>query len=330
MNFINITLDTMFDTHFSQKIKQLDDLTLILNIFDNGIPRNLTGYVATLNCLKSDGTYVIQNNDIAINNNIITVALNKNATRVPGALKIELVLTKDFKQKTSFTFNFDVIQSVIDGAVESKDVVTIVETLLHNITKAQDENAKTENLIATGGAATKAEVNTVANNLATTNNTLSTANTNINKNTNDITLKQNKTDTALNTTQKTIVGAINQLLDGINAISAMYADDINTVRSLNTNAPFTGKVKYSKAFNVVTITLNATSSNVGNNVLLCNLPLYYRPSEEIFVPIFVVTGSNLWGYNKCGLKIAINGDVTFVTENTESTKAIYCSFSFHI
>lgn len=142
--------------------------------------------------------------------------------------------------------------------------------------------------------------------------------------------KQDASDPALNTTVKTITGAINQLYDAVNAIGAYYGTDVVNAKSINTNAPFSGTIKYSKAFNVVTVTLNATSNNVGNNVLLGNLSAGYRPPIEVFVPIFVITGSNTWGYNKTGLKIGTNGDITFVTETGESTKAIYCSFSFHI
>lgn len=162
-NRIIVDLDTSKSIYNIFECKQNDDLTLEANIFQNGIAKDITNAMITINCTRADGTFVIQNTDITKEANKITVNLNRDFTRVDGLDKFEIVLIENGKQDTTFDFNILVKASVIKGAVQSENTVTILEELGNKIVEAGLVKAETENLIATGGAATTgqvAEINT--------------------------------------------------------------------------------------------------------------------------------------------------------------------------
>jgi len=155
---IVINLDTSKESYMPAKCKQNDDLTLEASIFENGLEKDLTNCEITIQALKADSTYIIQNTDITKLNNKIIANLDRDFTRAPGKTEIEIVLVESGKQNTTFSFTLEVVGSVIRGAVESSNTVTILEELGNKIVEAGQVRDETEHLIATGGAATKGDI----------------------------------------------------------------------------------------------------------------------------------------------------------------------------
>lgn len=155
---ISINLDTSKENYLVAKCKQNDDLVLEANIYENGLALDLTNKIITVQALKADNTYIIQNTDIVKENNKIIANLVRDFSRVPGTTKIEIVLVESGKQNTTFSFYLEVIRSAIDGAIESSNTVTIIENLKGIVVEAVEVRDDIEQLIATGNAATKADI----------------------------------------------------------------------------------------------------------------------------------------------------------------------------
>lgn len=155
---ISINLDTCKENFIPVKCKQNDDLTLEAFIYENGLELNLTNKEITIQALKSDNTYIIQNTSITKENNKIVADLIRDFSRIAGKTEIEIVLTESSKQNTTFSFCLEVVGSVIRGAVQSSNTATILEALDNKIIEAGQVKQETEELVQSGGAATKGEV----------------------------------------------------------------------------------------------------------------------------------------------------------------------------
>lgn len=155
---ISISLDTCKENYLVAKCKQNDDLKLEAFIYENGLPLDLTNKEISIQALKADNTYIIQNTNIVKEKNKILAELDRDFTRVEGKTLIEIVLTESSKQNTTFSFTLDVVGSVIKGAVESSNTVTIIEALENKIVEAGAVKEETEQLITSGNAATKGDV----------------------------------------------------------------------------------------------------------------------------------------------------------------------------
>lgn len=155
---ISINLDTCKENFIPVKCKQNDDLTLEAFIYENGLELNLTNKEITIQALKSDNTYIIQNTSITKENNKIVADLIRDFSRIAGKTEIEIVLTESSKQNTTFSFYLEVVGSVIRGAVQSSNTATILEALDNKIIEAGQVKQETEELVQSGGAATKGEV----------------------------------------------------------------------------------------------------------------------------------------------------------------------------
>jgi hypothetical protein len=162
---ISINLDTSKENFLVAKCKQNDDLTLEAYIYENGAELDLTNKEIIIQALKSDNTYIIQNTEIAKENNKILAELDRDFSRVSGTTKIEIVLVESGKQNTTFSFYLEVSASVIKGAVESSNTVTVLEALDNKIietgqvlVEAIQVKEDTEQLIESGGAATTGDI----------------------------------------------------------------------------------------------------------------------------------------------------------------------------
>lgn len=155
---IIVNLDTSKENYLVSKCKQNDDLILEAFIYENGLELDLTNKEISIQALKPDKTYIIQNTEITKSKNKFTANLVKDFTRIAGKTEIEIVLTESSKQNTTFSFSLEVVGSVIKGAVQSSNTVTILEALDNKIIEAGQVKDETEQLIENGGAATKGEV----------------------------------------------------------------------------------------------------------------------------------------------------------------------------
>lgn len=202
---IIVNLDTSKDTFILAKCKQNDDLTLEASIYENGLAKDLTNCSIIMQALKADNTFIVQNDNINKSQNKITSNLIRDFTRMPGTTKIEIVLTDSSKQNTTFSFCLEVVASVINNAVESKNGITTLEELKEKLEAIQVENVSaglnTKELKDANG---KAEANIsglkAENTKAATNiNSLKDENSKATANINNLTTKNTEAASNINT-----------------------------------------------------------------------------------------------------------------------------------
>lgn len=131
MNELRTTLDMGREIYVSLKCKQNDDRTLILTLLSNGvtwIPE--VGSILELRGKRSDNTVTIQTTTgITIENNVVTIELSKEFTRVQGTVELELNIRK-LTEITTFTFILAIEPSVIqDGTLVSTNTSSLLEEL---------------------------------------------------------------------------------------------------------------------------------------------------------------------------------------------------------
>ena len=135
-NELRTTLDMGKETYVALKCKQNDDRTMILTLLSNGvawIPE--VGSVLELRGKRANNTISIQTaTDITIVDNIVTITLDRDFTRVPGNVDLELAVRGIDIDLTTFTFRLNVIVSVVqDGLDVSNNTSNLLEELT-NIT----------------------------------------------------------------------------------------------------------------------------------------------------------------------------------------------------
>ncbi|MBU3135072.1 phage baseplate upper protein [Clostridium gasigenes] len=253
-----IKLDKARDSYQVIKKKQYDTLEKItIELNNNGIPINLSEYVIRLECFKPDNTIVVQDNNIVVKNiNQLEILLDSQITVVEGEVACQIVLVKGGLMDTSFTVYLNIQPSVIKNGVESKSVITILDTFIEKVNEGTILNKNLSNNIVTG--------NTLNTNLASKITTGTTLNTNL---ANNITLANTsntnltaKTTTA-NSTNTTLNSSITNANNTKVALDKSIADGgidkinnkIGDFRFLNTT------IKTS-----VVDVVNELSDNTGN------------------------------------------------------------------
>ncbi|WP_195430880.1 hypothetical protein [Clostridium sp. D46t1_190503_E9] len=227
---LKVDLDTSKESYILPKCKQNDDLLLEANIYENGTEKSLTNAIITIQALKADNTYIIQNTDIIIENNKIKASLDRDFTRVAGKTKIEIVLIESSKQNTTSSFELEVIGSVIKGSVESGNTVTILEELQDKIVEAGTVKGEAEQLIQNGGAATKGDIQKV--------------NASLEENKNSITQLQKDIGTTANIAE--LITANNEATQKISELDSKLAqvgNISNTIKNVeDAKEDFNGKI----------------------------------------------------------------------------------------
>lgn len=198
---IEINLDMEDEVQSSFKVKENDDRVLRIKVYNSGVPYNLVGHNVQLSGVNPEGGAVIQSNNIVITDNTATITLDPNFTIVPGIVNMEATFIKNNKQITTFTFKMIVRQRVLTGANLKPELV------IDSIEMLTDLIEESKLIFESGGAVTKAELD------------------------NKLALKVDKSDSRLETNDKSVIGAINE----INAKSG----GIVTVTEGNVNQPFT-------------------------------------------------------------------------------------------
>lgn len=111
---------------------QNDDIILNINVYDKSIQADLNNYTCRLKALKSDQIPLIQNTNININKNVVTIEANKQLTTTAGIVKAELQFTdkSTLKKKSTFFIEIKVEKSSlnVDGAV-STPLCTLLEEI---------------------------------------------------------------------------------------------------------------------------------------------------------------------------------------------------------
>lgn len=187
---LEIDLDIKQNLLVTINCKQLDNLNLKFNIWDNGQVADLSNYKCRLKALKSDQIPLIQNTDISISGNIVTAEADEQLTTTSGLVKTELQFIDKTtgKKKSTFNLNIKVISSTLEvDRTISKATITLLEELDNKLDQIEDigdvlDEAKVvktelEIDIATGNTA-KSNLETATTNANTKKQEVNTAITN--------------------------------------------------------------------------------------------------------------------------------------------------------
>lgn len=229
--------------------KQLDNLNIKFNIWNDGQVADINNYKCRLKALKSDYIPLIQNTDISISGNIVTVEADEQLTTTSGIVKTELQFIDKTTGKKKSSFNLNI--KVVSGALEvdrtiSKATITLLEQLDNKLDQIEDIEAVVEEAkIVKDELVTKTnEANTIKNELeeATTNaenkkNEINTAVTNANNKIEEVNTSisnANASKEALDTSKKK-ADTLKESLDESIDIGNTLKTNIDAANSLATN-----------------------------------------------------------------------------------------------
>lgn len=287
------------------KRKQYDTLEPItIELNNNGVPVNLSGYLIRLECLKSDNTIVIQDTNIVVKNvNQIEILLNSQITILEGEAICQLVLVKNGLMDTSFSFYINVQPSIIKNGVASASFITILDTLISKISDGTTLNNNLDSKITTGNIlntnlGSKISTGTTLNtNLASNTTLANTANTNITSKTTTAT-STNTTLTNTNTTALATNTTLNTTIN--NANNAKIALDTSIS---NGNLYTRKRFSYTSTANNTTQFTLDSSYVVGNMLELIQVNLmlfegddYSRSGNMVTLGVPMSNGEKLYYY----------------------------------
>ncbi|MGN2368958.1 pyocin knob domain-containing protein [Clostridium cagae] len=121
--------------------KQLDDVILKIIVYDKSTPANLGDCTCRLKAFKRDQVPIIQNTNIIIKDNIVTIKADKQLTTTEGIVKAELqfINKTTLEKKSTFYLEIEVVASVLDveGTV-STPTCTILEEIDHKLDEIEN------------------------------------------------------------------------------------------------------------------------------------------------------------------------------------------------
>ncbi|MZI80706.1 hypothetical protein GT646_07590 [Clostridium butyricum] len=178
---LKANLDLKQNMNIYATCKQLDNLNLILYIYDNSIQVNLSSYTVRLKAMKADKVPLVQQGTgISISNNVVTIECDEQLTTTSGKTLIELQFIDNATGKKKATFNLVLIvvaSTLADGATISKSTYTLLEELENKMDQASDffeniDEAITANNNLQDSISTGNTLKTNLDNNITTGNTL--------------------------------------------------------------------------------------------------------------------------------------------------------------
>lgn len=147
------------------KIKQFDDLTVEYIVFKNGKELDITGASIEAFIIKPDNTIVVQEDGCAVFGNIIKINLNKECTQVNGLAKLEVKISKDNKQITTFETRIEIEKSIFNNEYARKNLVEVLIALQDSLLESKEQIIflDKKNDIANENIQLLDEKNTIAN-----------------------------------------------------------------------------------------------------------------------------------------------------------------------
>lgn len=187
---LKANLDLKQNLNIYATCKQLDNLNLILSVYDNSVQTNLSNYTVRLKAMKADKVPLIQEHTgISTSSNIVTIVADEQLTITSGKTLMELQFIDNSTGKKKATFNL--VLNVVSSTLEidrsiSKATYTLLEELENKLDQASDffENIDTatninnelKDTINTANSKNNTLTETI-NNSNTTNDTLNNLNT---------------------------------------------------------------------------------------------------------------------------------------------------------
>lgn len=343
-----IDLDLKQNILVTLPCKQLDNLNIKFNIWNNGQVADINNYKCRLKALKRDYTPLIQNTDISISDNIVTVEADEQLTTTSGMVKTELQFIDKTTGKKKSSFNLNI--KVVSGALEvdrtiSKATITLLEQLDNKLDQIEDIEAVVEEAkIVKDELVTKTnEANTIKNELeaATTNaenkeNEINTAVTNANNKIEEVNISisnANASKEALDTSKKnadTLKESLDESIDIGNTLKTNL-DEANSLATNNKTALDNSNQNATNTKNELE-ELNSNATNIKNELDNSNSLAATNKSE-------LDKANNLAQTNKTALDEAntlaehnieeLNklGDVTELAKQVETNKTDIASIN---
>ncbi|WP_261783108.1 hypothetical protein [Clostridium botulinum] len=121
--------------------KQLDDIILKIIVYDKSLPADLSDYNVRLKAFKADQVPLIQNTNISIKDNSVTIKASKQLTTTQGIVKTELqfINKTTLEKKSTFYINIEIVASVLDvDGIVSTPTCTILEEIDHKLDQIEN------------------------------------------------------------------------------------------------------------------------------------------------------------------------------------------------
>ncbi|MGN2369374.1 pyocin knob domain-containing protein [Clostridium cagae] len=138
---LEIDVDLKENLIITATCKQLDDLNLIFNVWNNGEIADLTEHKCRLKAFKQDQIPLIQNTSININNNVVNIIADEQLTTTSGIVKVELqfINKNTGKKKSTFNIVFKVVQSILEVERSiSKATCTLLKEIDNKLDRIED------------------------------------------------------------------------------------------------------------------------------------------------------------------------------------------------
>lgn len=127
-------------------ISQFDSRTITIELFQNGQPYSIATKTIKLEAKNSNNNAIIQTDGITKSNNVITVNLKEDITRVSGKVEMKIILTENSKSISTFKFMLNVDSSVTSTAnilpAITVDVIEILQNKIDEAVKVKDDTVQ--------------------------------------------------------------------------------------------------------------------------------------------------------------------------------------------
>ncbi|HFL2526796.1 TPA: BppU family phage baseplate upper protein [Clostridioides difficile] len=145
------TVDINTKSYQVAKYKQYDNaIEFKINLLENNIEKDLTGYTAIANFQRPDGKIVYQS--CTIENSIATTIIENNITAVAGDVIVEFTFYKDDLVVTTFSLKINIEKSIDKNAITEEpkwDFITViinqVKEVIENVEETEEAIKEAEN-----------------------------------------------------------------------------------------------------------------------------------------------------------------------------------------
>lgn len=248
---VRLDINNKYDIELT--CKQLDDIILKIIIYDKSLKADLSNYTCRLKAFKADQVPLIQNSNITIDGNIVTIKANSQLTTTAGVVKAELqfINKTTSEKKSTFYLNIEVVASslYVDSGL-STPTITLLQELdnkldqIENIGTVLDEAITVKSELETNistATKTKSDLATINTNATTTKNDLETLNTNAIQTKSDldsanVLAGDNKSDLDIknalatqNIQQMDSFGDVSTLVQNVTELKADKTEILNTI-----------------------------------------------------------------------------------------------------
>ncbi|CEK40349.1 tail fiber protein [Clostridium phage phiCD146] len=229
------TVDINTKSYQVAKYKQYDNaIEFKINLLENNIEKDLTGYTAIANFQRPDGKIVYQS--CTIENSIATTIIENNITEVAGDVIVEFTFYKDDLVVTTFSLKINIEKSIDKNSITEEpkwDYISVTINQVKEVVEGIEEIKETEE------ARKEAEIKRVEefNSIKETFDSKVT----------EVTDAKNSMISDVNTTKDTLT----TLIDEVNTVKAEVTTAKNTMISEVTTAKETMQTEVTDAINAI-------------------------------------------------------------------------------